>query len=100
MNCASVLHEGKSEVLNNFFASLFTATPSSHKSQLNGQQDGDWENKVLPTLSEEKFHDLLRNLNIYKSLGPSEMPSRVLRELSDGVPKPLSTILKKFIAAR
>ena len=32
----------KAEVFNNFFASVFTGNLSSHTSQVEGPQDGDW----------------------------------------------------------
>jgi len=38
----------KAEVLNNFFASVFTVSFSSHISQVDGQQDRDWGAKSLP----------------------------------------------------
>ncbi|KFR07546.1 hypothetical protein Y956_13252, partial [Nipponia nippon] len=44
--------EDKAEVLNKYFASVFTGSLSSHTSRADGPQDGDWGNKVHPTVRE------------------------------------------------
>ena len=75
----------------NIFPSVFNGNLSSHTSWV-GQQDGGWGSKVLPTVREDQVHDYLRNLNLFKSIGPGEMHPRILRALSDTVPKPLSMI--------
>lgn len=41
----------KAKVFNNIFASVFDSNFSSHDSWVDGQQDGDLQSKVLPTLS-------------------------------------------------
>ncbi|KFV48258.1 hypothetical protein N328_03880, partial [Gavia stellata] len=46
--------EEKAEVLNNFFASVFTGNLSSRTSRVDGLQDGDWGSKVPPTVREEQ----------------------------------------------
>jgi len=51
----------KTEVLNNFFASVFTYNLSSHTSWLDRQQDRDWGSKVAPTVREDQICDQLRN---------------------------------------
>jgi len=59
----------KAEVLNNFSASVFTGSVSSHTSQVDGLQDGDWVSKVPPTVREDQVHDPLSSLDVYKSMG-------------------------------
>ncbi|GAB0190197.1 mitochondrial enolase superfamily member 1 [Grus japonensis] len=80
----------KAEVLNAFFASVFTGKCLSHTAQVTEGKGRDWENAELPTVGE-----YLRNLKVHSSMGPDELHPRVLRDLVDEVARPLSIIFEK-----
>ena len=60
----------KAEVLNDFFASVFTSKCSSHTTQVTESKGRDWEKEELPTVGEDQVQDHLRNPKVHKSMGP------------------------------
>ncbi|GAB0182477.1 mitochondrial enolase superfamily member 1 [Grus japonensis] len=80
----------KAEVLNDFFASVFTRKCLSHTAQV--AEGRDWENAELPTVGEDQVREYLRNLKVHKSMGPDEMHPQ---EPADEVARPLSIIFEK-----
>jgi len=87
--------EEKAEVLNSFFASVFSDNCSPHSLQMSGLVGEDPGRNVPLTVSNDQVCYHLRNMNIHKPLGPEEMYLRILRKLADLVAKTLLVIFEK-----
>jgi len=85
----------QAEVLNNFFASVFTIRCSSHTTQIAEGKGRDWENEEPTPVGEDQVRDHLMNLKVHKSMGPDEVHPQVPRELVNEVAKPVSIMFEK-----
>ncbi|KAK4817214.1 hypothetical protein QYF61_003738 [Mycteria americana] len=88
--------EEKAEVLNAFFASVFNSRANcSLGTQPPELEDRDGDQNGAPIIQGEMVSDLLHHLGTHKSLGPDEIPPRVLKELAEVLTKPLSIIYQQ-----
>ncbi|CAM4558081.1 unnamed protein product [Caretta caretta] len=81
----------KANVLNAFFASVFTNKVSSHTAALGITK---WERDGQPSVEIEVVRDYLEKLDVHKSMRPVELHPRVLKELAAVIAEPLAIIFE------
>ncbi|CAM4575936.1 unnamed protein product [Lepidochelys kempii] len=79
----------KANVLNAFFASVFTNKVSSQTAALGSTA---WGGGDRPSVEKEVVRDYLEKLDEHKSMGPDGLHPRVLKELADVIAAPLAII--------
>lgn len=85
----------KAEMLNIFFALVFTAKVRPQELVTQETRDKAWRKEEFPLVEKDWFRDHLVKLDIQKSTGPDGMHSQVLREQSNIITRLFSIIFEK-----
>ncbi|PKU39453.1 rna-directed dna polymerase from mobile element jockey- hypothetical protein [Limosa lapponica baueri] len=85
----------KAELLNAFFASVFTAQGSPQEFHTLKETEKVWMKEDFPLVNEDQVREQLSELDIRKSMGPDGTHPRVLRELEEVIAGLLSIIFER-----
>ena len=86
----------KADVINTFFSSVFTKENTESVPQLNSHNNNLFLSDLI--LTQEAVKKKLEGLNPNKAMGPDEIPSIVLKELSSELSFPLLIIFNKSLS--
>uniref|UniRef100_UPI00109F2E4C uncharacterized protein LOC114596483 n=1 Tax=Podarcis muralis TaxID=64176 RepID=UPI00109F2E4C len=82
----------RAELLNAFFASVFSDKENNAQPEEFGANDSAKETQ--PRITKEIVQEYLASLDVFKSPGPDELHPRVLKELADVISEPLAVIFE------
>ncbi|PKU30254.1 rna-directed dna polymerase from mobile element jockey-like [Limosa lapponica baueri] len=85
----------KAELLNAFFASVFTTEANPQEPQTQEVGETAWNKEVSPLIEEDCVRDHLTKLDTHKPMGPDGMHQRVLRELANVIVKLPSIVFER-----
>ncbi|RMC04262.1 hypothetical protein DUI87_19081 [Hirundo rustica rustica] len=86
----------KGEVLNAFFASIFTNKTSPQGSLTQETRVKEWWEEDIPLVKEDWVREHLSKLDIQKSVGPEGIHPEVLKALADIIGRPLMIIFERL----
>jgi len=85
----------KAELLNAFFASVFSAKAGPQEFQALEVREEACRKDDLPLVEEDCVRDHLSNLDAHRSMGPNRIHPWVLSALTDVIAEPLSIIFER-----
>ena len=85
----------KAELLNDFFASVFTAKISPQVTRTLEVREEIQRKEAFPLVEGDRVRDHLSKVNTHKAMGPAGIHPQVLKELAGVIVTPLSIIFER-----